>query len=252
MTTFAILFYLFLLIVWSIFLGQLPDKNQFQNYLYNIGYALFWGYTVIKYLKLIKLVPQAKTSFILLSMASGLFFAANSLWFYYNLQAGQEIPYPSTADLLWILFYIFTFLGSIPMLKSFGITFKASQVIETAVITTFIFIPLYSFLQTITSTSQLPLVQLLNFLYPFFDSLLVALFLTAIRTQIGNFNFQLLYFLFGFVFFILADTLFAFRTANETYWNGDGVDVIFAVAGACLALGVNSIPSLIQNKKTLI
>jgi len=97
-------------LLWDIVLFILPDKTTPWHYAYNIAYALIFflgGAVGIGYAR----TPQGKGTFGRALAFVGLGLIAWGLgllvWAYYNFFSDIEIPYPSLADVLFVLFYPF-------------------------------------------------------------------------------------------------------------------------------------------------
>jgi hypothetical protein len=71
-----------------------------------------------------------------------------------------------------------------------------------------------------------------------------------LRTQTGHLNTHLLYFIFGFIALAGGDTLFAYQTTLESYWNGNIADATFSIAGFLLLLGIINLPKLFEHTLT--
>jgi hypothetical protein len=49
-----------------------------------------------------------------------------------------------------------------------------------------------------------------------------------------------------------GDTIFAYQTSLDTYWNGNMVDIFFSLSGFFFAMGIYSMPTLLNSQdKTL-
>jgi hypothetical protein len=132
-------------------------------------------------------------------------------------------------------------------MRAIHIRLTWSVVLQTILIFAAIFFITYSFVQTSSPQEGLPfLIRVLNLSYPFFDSLLIAFTLTAIRSQLGHLQPLLLYFVFSFTALAFSDSLFAYQTTLETYWNGNVVDALYAISGFLFAMGTATIHTLLH------
>lgn len=230
---------------WTLALYFEPSHTTFFNYFYNLSYGLnfalaawFCGHTAKHNPSLSPTLKYFTFGFISFSLAQ-------AVWLTYNLVLHSPVPYPGWADLFWLLFYPLLIIGFIKFLRSLGSPLTPGNTLEIIVISAMIFLLISSFLSLNNSQLGLPLLtQLLNYLYPIFDALLIALSITTLRTQVGRLNFYILYFVLGFVTLALGDTLFAYQTTLETYWNGNLVDLIYALSGYLLLMGVLSLPKI--------
>lgn len=243
-----ILFILLLVnLVFCAWLYTLPSHDTPINYLYNLAYGLnFLLATYVSISFLIKCRVH-RTIHLIMMLGSLSFFIAQLIWVYYNLILHSPIPYPGLADLFWVLFYPLTALGGYLIMRDIKIIFTWERLLEMAVSFGIIFFIIYSFLIINNVQENLPLfTQLLNLSYPFFDALLLTMTLTAIRSQQGQLQPLLLYFIFAFITLAFGDTLFAYQTTLETYWNGNIVDAVYALAGYFYAMGIVSLPNLLH------
>lgn len=234
MLIFANTVWLTLLVFWTLFLYQQTSHNNLIHYLYNLGYALFIVPAVFVLVFKILSKSRDRLTYIFLSLSSVCFFLANITWFYFNLYLENAIPYPSVADLLWLAFYVFALISAALIFKTQTPT--VSSLFEIIFITAISFLPLHSFMtQNLPATDSIS-ITLLNFLYPLLDSFLVAIYLTILRNSPNTQNTSLP-FLFSFLFYTLADALFAYQTGAGTYWNGNLTDLFFALATFLFCLG---------------
>ena len=224
--------------VWNIFLYLNPDKGTPLNYLFNAFYALIFLFGAVvasrghkKYLLFYSLA--------LTSYSIGLF-----VWTFYNLVLKVEIPYPGTPDIFFVLFQLLLVIGFILMVNDFGGRFKLRSIIEFLLVFGIIFGLLYSFLNLGRQDESLSiLAKGLNFYYPMFDSILVALAVAGIRTEMGSLHPILLVFAFASLTMAAADTSFTYLASAGSYWNGDIADSLYAASGSLFAIGITYIVS---------
>lgn len=225
--------WLFVLGFWTIFLYQLATHDNLFHYAYNLAYAAFMIPSALIFIPKLHL-SKNKVVHIFFSVSSVCFLLANTTWFYFNQYLETAVPYPSLADFLWLAFYIFALVASIHLFKAQSP--RITNLFEIIFITIAVFLPLHSFMSQNISPSDSILTTTLNFLYPLLDSFLVAIFLTILRNS-PNSKLINLPFLFSFLFFTLADALFAYQTNSEKYWNGNITDFFFALAAFLFCLG---------------
>ncbi|KND49038.1 MAG: Sensor histidine kinase [Parcubacteria bacterium C7867-005] len=234
-------------VLWSVWLYNIPEHETAANFLYNLAYGLNFLIASIACLFYIKKHPPYRNIYIAMFVGSAVFFVAQLIWLYYNLIARTEVPYPGIADLFWLLFYPFIGLGFALIMKRIKINFSLSRVFEIFIIFIAMFSIINSFISINSVQESLPLLtKVLNLTYPFFDSILLALALSTIHSKVGSLQPHILYFVFTFIILAFADTLFAYSTSAESYWNGNYVDLLYAVAGYLFAMGIISLPQLLQ------
>ncbi len=232
---------------WSVFLHFEPTHTTFLNYLYNLGYGLNYLLAAWVSFSYFKTCTLHRAIHITGGLGALSFFLAQLIWMYYNLVLRAEVPYPSPADLFWTLFYFFISAASLLVMRAIHIRLTWGVILQTTLTFSAIFFITYSFILSSSPQEGLPLlIRVLNLSYPFFDSLLIAFTLTAIRSQMGHLQPLLLYFVFSFIALAFSDSLFAYQTTLETYWNGNVVDAIYAISGFLFAMGTASIHDLLH------
>jgi hypothetical protein len=196
-----------------------------------------------KYPNLVKIIAPLQVSNLLFAIAL-------YTWFYFNV-TGNEIPYPSLADLFFLLYYPANFISLIFLTRQTGTKWSVGSTISTFLI--FLFLAAISTLflssQSIDFTSP-PIVVFLNLIYPILDSLLIAMGITIMRSQ-KNFGYRYLFFyVFGYIFLGFGDVIFAYQTNANLYWNGNAVDLLYAIAHMSIALGTFFLPTITNKGQT--
>lgn len=229
-------------LLFDVFLFKNPDKQTVFNFLFNLAYAVIYLFgAIIALLKFRQFqgIPKLRKS--MLFFSAGMFFYACGLivWTYYNLVLKIPIPYPSLADVFFLLYYPGVIFGIYYMIRSFGSEITRKLTVEGVLVFVVFFSLLYVFLnQTSLGTSVPALARLLNVAYPLADSILITLAITVLRTEKGIATHpNILYFVLAFFLLATADTLFSYRSSTGMYWNGDISDFLFSVSGFITALG---------------
>ncbi len=242
---------LFLQVVWTIYLYTLPSHTSSVHYLFNLGYAIpmVASIALLQVQKISQL--RYKNIFVIIQFACGFFVLAQLYWTISNL-LGYDVPYPSIADLFYIFYYLFVLYAGTALLKRFGSIITPASIIEFIATWIVIFLIVSSFVTANQVQVDLTLLaKILNLLYPILDTLLITLTISAIRSQRGHLEPSLLFFLFAFLSLTLADASFAYQIKQETYWNGNFVDWIFALFSYLFALGCYHLSDIIQAKDNL-
>lgn len=241
--TIFVIFYSVFLIFWSLYLYTVSEKTTFLNYSYNLGYALSFfvgGFLGIVYG--IKRNLRTDIGKALLFLGSGLasYGIGLVIWFVYNSALRIEVPYPSLADVFFLLFYPSIAVGVVFLLKSFQVPIKNLMIFDSLAILVVISLTIFIYFALIIQpNSENILEQVFNILYPVGDILIITICLIGIRVSPVRHWYLLL--LIGGVFVAsLADLTFAYRTAREIYWNGDIADMLFAIEAGLLSLGIIS------------
>lgn len=243
---------LFLLLIFnllfSVYLYSLPTHISTLNYLYNLSYGFIFILAAISSFKLTAICKVHRPIHISLGLGSLAFAFAQASWFVYNYSLQIEVPFPGVPDLFFMSFYILVALGGILVMKQeIDIKFSWGLIAEILILTSVIFFLINSFINTVApQTDPTFLESILNYSYPFFDSLLVVLTLTAIRSKKGKVQPLLLYFMMSFILLAIADTMFTYQTAQGIYWNGNYVDALFAIGGYFFTMGIIYLPNLLH------
>lgn len=212
-------------IVLNLWLYINPDKETAFNYIFNATYGLVYLFgSIVAYKK--GMISYA-IAFLLYTI--GLF-----TWAYYNLILKVPVPYPGLPDLFFIIFQPFLVVGFINLIKAFGGQFTLRWIIETLLVFIVLFALLFSFLGQS---------DLLGTIYQMFDSLLVALAISSIRTEAGLTHPNILLFAFAAFLMASADTIFSYQVSQEFYWNGGIADTLFLIAGTLFSFGMLSVKS---------
>lgn len=219
-------------------------NTELINYYYNI---LITSFVIIPFVQGFfynKKYPNLSKIIAPLQVSNLLFASALYIWFYYNI-SGNEIPYPSLADLFFLLYYPINFISLIFLTRQTGTKWSVGSIISTFLI--FLCLSIISTLflsnQSIDFTAP-PLIIVLNLIYPILDSLLIAMGITIMRSQ-KNFGYRYLFFyVFGYIFLGFGDVIFAYQTNSDHYWNGNIVDLLYATAHMSIALGTYFLPTI--------
>lgn len=174
---------------------------------------------------------------------------AETVWLVYSILE-QDVPYPSLADLFWILGYIplgiglFTRIRTMPVrpnrIQSVMIwTVSAAAILVTIFL---IFIPIFQ-----SFDPQRLIESILNFLYPLTDVFLMIIILRLLFTyEEGDYGFGWRLLAIGFVTMTVADLVFTYATWNEIYYpdmqaniiSRLGADVPYTVSYLLWFLGI--------------
>ena len=177
--------------------------------------------------------------------------AAETIWAYYEVILGQEVPYPSVADAFWLFGYFMFYVGLVTQYRLFQSTNTRQQKITTAIL-----VILFSLLvgilviQPIVASfdSQKILESLLNIAYPLSDLVLLIFTLAIIFSlEQGRFAVTWRVIGLGLVFMSMGDLIFSYASWNEIYYP-DGrlnaltllIDTLYYVGYLTLGLGAYS------------
>jgi hypothetical protein len=173
---------------------------------------------------------------------------AEITWAFYEVILGQEVPYPSIADLFWLFGYVIFYVALVNQYRLFQTTPSQQQKTVTAIL-----VVLFSLLVgvlvlepiAVSFDSQKLLESLLNLAYPLADLVLLILTLAIIFSlEQGRFALTWRIVGLGLVFMSLGDLMFSYASWNEFYFpdsqlNGITllIDSLYYVGYLTLGLG---------------
>ncbi len=249
-----IFYYLVLLfnIAFALWLFTLSSHSTSFNYLYNILGSLNFLLGSLTSFYFSKKYSQHKIIFLGLGVSSLSYFLAQLTWYGYNTLYQSEIPYPSYTDLFFLIFYLTTIISGLKTMSFIKFKFNLGTFIEIIAVALVILLLSHSFMNSVSTSGPTTLLEaILNYAYPTLDAILISLTLAAIRSQYGRSQPMLLLFMSAFIALTFGDTIFAYQTSLDLYWNGNIVDVFFSLTGFFMAMAIYSMPSLLnaQDKK---
>ncbi len=157
-------------------------------------------------------------------MIIGLFAStlAEAIWAYYEVVLGQDVPYPSIADLFWLFGYAMIWLALFTQYRLFQVapSRRQRQIIAALVIVFFLiggWVVIRPIIQGFDPSDALS--SLLNVAYPLFDLALLVLALVVIFS-FGQGRFVMAWHILGggLVFMAAADLMFVYADWNEIYY----------------------------------
>lgn len=148
---------------------------------------------------------------------------AETIWAFYEVVLGQEVPYPSVADLFWLFGYFMFYVALVNRYRLFQTSPTRQQKM-----TTLLFVILFSLLGSVlvlepivvSFDSQKVLESLLNIAYPLSDLVLLMFTLAIIFSlEQGRFVFTWRVLGLGLVFMSMGDLIFSYASWNELYYS---------------------------------
>lgn len=231
-----------ILVIWDGILQLQPVKTALGNYVFNAGYGIVFisgagiGWQGLRRLGMQTTIGKtiAFLSIALFSYGLGQF-----LWVSYNLFTNTAIPYPSLADIFFILFIPLIGLSVFYSNKMFLTTVPKRLVFESLLIPVIPGIVIFMFLSRPDISEHLSLLtRFFNLAYPLGDTILISLGILILRVAGGKIYAGMSLLIAGLFMQAGADLLFAYRTSEQLYWNGDISDVLFAISGFLFCLSI--------------
>src|SRR5882672_7729398 len=160
-------------------------------------------------------------------------------WAYYNLVLKIAIPYPSFADVFFVLYIPFLGYGIINLLREFGVFFSRKIILVSLIIFICSSLFVFFFGNPPDLSMNIPFIaKAFNLFYLFTDSFLLTLSIMVILLTRGKIHKSFLFFILALFIMALADFTFSYRSGAEIYWNGDVSDILYALAALCFSIGI--------------
>ncbi len=257
-----------LVILWwiSIFFRDIHETTE--NYLFSLLYSIIpLGWGIVGFINAKRWGGFASSmGRVAVFISAGLFAwgIGNLIFGYYNLVLQVPVPYPSLADIGFVLIYPLSAIGVIYLFRVTGATFGLRHQfgrIFLFIIPVFLVFLSYYLLFIVarggsldTSGGLLKLV--LDIAYPVGDVIIITLaaivYSLSIKYLGGFFKKPILIILFGFVFMYIADFLFSYTTTVGTYFVGKWVDIFYPTAFLLISLGLSMLnPKLLHTNSDI-
>jgi hypothetical protein len=153
-------------------------------------------------------------------------------WAVYALLLNVEIPYPSIADVAWLIGYIPLFIALHLYIRTFGFAFSKTMFAAAAVIVSivscgFLFSLVPPILESGSEEQIIPLV--IDFAYPALDLALFSLSILGLLVFVkGKIASAWLFISSAILLNVIGDIFFSFTTLQGTYYNGHFSELFFA------------------------
>lgn len=239
-----ILFFILFLatLVWDGYLYTLPTHETNFNYLYNAMYGMLYligGAIAISYGLKTSLKSNVGKMLFFFGLGLWCYEAGLIIWVYYNFVLKVGIPFPSLADIFFVLFYPVMGIACYNVIRLYKSLLSKAVLRDSIIIMIVSLLAVFFFFEKPDLSVHLGVIEkIINVLYPGGDGVLVSMVLIGLRVGGGKIH-PSLYFLFaGLMIQASADFLFVFRTASGTYWNGDISDFLYTCSGFIISFGL--------------
>ena len=252
---FLIFYILFLLIFWiALFFSNKTDS--FWNYFYSFAFSLvpliggYIGCFLAEEWGGFKSAVGKAVFFI--SLGSFSWGAGSMVWSYYNFFMDVVAPYPSLADIGFVISLPLWILGIVNLSKATGAKFSLKRKRGKAlllILPIIIIIISYYLLVVVARGGVLLSIDdgfnlklVLDLIYPIGDVVILSLALLIFGLSFnylgGLYKYSILAILFGFGVMYVADFVFSYTTTLGTFYNGNFGDLIFTLALSLISFGV--------------
>ena len=172
------------------------------------------------------------------------------IWSYYNFFLKEAVPYPSLADVCYILSYPLWALGVFYLGPATGLRFGLKHKSGKVFLILFPLVMIifsYYFLIIVARQGIFPMDRgmlklFFDLAYPIGDVVIATLaFLTyglSFRYLGGFFRLPIIFLLSGVIINYFADSAFSYTTTVNTFYNGDWVDLLFTTSLFLMSFGV--------------
>jgi len=163
------------------------------------------------------------------TLGMALWFLGETGWAIYTLLLGVEIPYPSIADVFWLIGYIPLFLALYLYVKTFG-SVLSGRTLGISMTTTFVSSVLVSvaLITPILGAEEDLITMFVDFAYPLLDLALFSMAVLGLAVFLkGKLGKSWLLINAGILADVSADILFSYTTAQETYYSGHPLELLF-------------------------
>jgi hypothetical protein len=240
-TIFIWLYFIFISI-WFLFLQSQPDKETYLNYLINPAIAfIYWFAGYVSFTAGRKIGPTTTMGKALqsIALASLSYAMALIIWTWYVFVDGAGIPYPSLADIFFILFIPGILYGTLQLLTLYGSAFTINRLLRSIFIAGTAFSVLFYFTVLPSLSKDAPLLEIFfDILYPISDFILMLIATVGITLSGGMYRKSLTLLSCGLLCQVVGDSFFSYRTSHSLYWNGDIADYFFTLSAFLLVLSI--------------
>lgn len=181
----------------------------------------------------------------LLLISLGILFwgLGNVMWFYYNVFAQIDVPYPSLADFGYLSMIPLAGLGLFLIIRSINFRFDAATILKLVIPPIAVTVICYFlFVQSKIAENVDLFTKFLNIMYPVGDIMFLSLALVILSISLGGVIFKPLAIMcLGFIFEATADFLFSYYTTLGTYYTGHWVDTLWALAFLLMGISMSEI-----------
>ncbi len=248
-------YYILIVIYWAV-LYFLGIKEQAVNYYYQVAEGFIpivggiWG--IMKSRKWGFLKSKVGSAVFYISLGTFSWGVGQMLWsVYYNIILHTEVPYPSLADVGFIMAIPFWALGIIYLSKATGASFSLKRFhgkILLFAIPILAIIGSYFLLIVVARGGIIDFTEgglklAFDIAYPLGDLIILTFALVIYGLSFsylgGKYELSIIMIIAGFILMYFSDFAFSYTTTLETYYNGHWVDIMFPTVMMLLACGVN-------------
>nr|MBP9763277.1 hypothetical protein [Candidatus Paceibacterota bacterium] len=180
-----------------------------------------------------------------------LFFLGGATWSFYNLFAGIESPYPSLADVFFVLMPISFAISVGSLLQIYKSSTRASSIVVATIIFLGLAWLMFHFVGKPEISSELSFWEnFFNFSYALSDSIYTGAGFALLVIAGGKIYRGIFVWVLAMFLITIADIIFSTRAATESLWNGDISDQLYTLSAIIFTYAVILL-SKISDKKII-
>jgi len=248
------LYYLFL-VAWWVELLVTHSVNLQQNYLYAFSFALIpmaggiFGLINSKRWGFLSSITGKSTFYIALGLIS--WSLGQIIFSFYNIFLNVEIPYPSFADVAFIIswplwgvgiFHLGRVTGAKFAFKSHAGRYMSLALSAVAIVFSYYLLIVVARGGVFDFTDSSAIKIFFDLFYPFADivvlNLVMVVYGLSFKYLGGKFKFAINTIFLGILCNYFADFSFSYTTTLQTFYSGNWVDLLFTTAMFLLSLGL--------------
>jgi len=253
-----LLFFFGIMVLWWVLIATNNLENTLQNFYYGALLGILPCLTsVFGFMNMKKwggLGSYVGKSCFYLSLGLLTWGIGTLTFAYYNISLQIEVPYPSLADLFYIVSWPLWIMGMINLSRATGVRFQLKTILGR--ITLFLIPAITSvisyYLLVVVARDGVLIYESENLLKTFFDLaypvgdlaiLTMALLVYGLSYKFlgGFFKGSILFILIGFILNYSADFSFVYTVTKETFFVANWVDLVYTFAFFCIGFGVTLI-----------
>lgn len=183
------------------------------------------------------------------------------IWAYYNFFGAVYVPYPSLADVAYVISWPLWAAGAIQLSRATGARFSLRKLkgkLLLILIPVFVSAVSYFLLISVARGGELDLSSgavkvFFDLAYPIGDVVILSFALLIYGLSFsylgGRYRYAILMLLAGFVLNYFADFAFSWTTTGGTFYVAGWVDLLFMAAMTALSIGVVGLNPLVPEKE---
>lgn len=186
-------------------------------------------------------------------LANLLFFIGSVTWSFYNLFLDIELPYPSFADIFYVLMPACYAIAVGNLMQIYKSSTKASMWIVAVLVFSALVYVMFNFVGQPEISRELDFwTNFFNFAYALSDSIYVGAGVALLIVAGGKIFKGILLWVLGMFIITIADLVFTYREAIEVLWNGDIADQLYTLSAIIFTYAVISLAKISEQNKIKI